>query len=336
MRHGVVLALVLLLAFSAVAPAPVAAQSDTDELAFLIARARERPSLIGPLEGELPIETGTVYLEPAGVSLRDFYARAAFTSPYPGEEHLWDVGFSFRSTSPDDDFRFILDSEGAWFFKEGVDPPIATGQLAGLATGAGGITRIDLVASGETGYIAVNGAYVATLDLTARDLAGDVAVGTGYYAEDQRAGERTPYAEFEVWSLAAAPPPAPDQGGGADGEGVEIVLHGEGEVAFDLLEEAGSGVFGLVSLRAREEQTQVEIGAFGTTGTEPVAIYEGACATLPPAPVFTLNPVDPDTLTSDTIVAASFAELTDGNHAVVIRASDDSEAILACNEIPTP
>jgi hypothetical protein len=58
-----------------------------------------------------------------------------------------------------------------------------------------------LVASGVKGYFAVNGGYFATLDLSARLVTGDVAVGSGYYNEDQLAGERTPFAGFEVWSL---------------------------------------------------------------------------------------------------------------------------------------
>jgi hypothetical protein len=183
---------------------PAAAQtSDADTLTFLIARARKHPSLHGPTVGTLAMDGQQTPLATAGVDLRDFYARAAFTTPAAGADQIWDVGFVFRraGAGSDEAFRFIVDADGAWYFKEDLQPTIAMGHVDGLARGAGGITRIDLAAIGDVGAVAINGGYVATLDLTARAVRGDVGVGTGFFTEDTIVGEQTAYAEFEVWAL---------------------------------------------------------------------------------------------------------------------------------------
>ncbi|MDQ3226651.1 MAG: hypothetical protein M3Q50_08485 [Chloroflexota bacterium] len=207
MRVLIALACCLLLMVSLLAAAPpVAAQDDDALLALLLEQAQARPSIAGPLQGELPIEIGAVNLSLADVTTRDFYAHATFTNPYPAETHLFDIGISFRRTGGDEAFRLIVDSAGGWFFKEGINPEIATGQVEGLRTGAEETNQLDLVAVGNQGYFALNGQYVATLDLTARGIAGDVGVGTGYYEEDQLDGESTPFADFEVWSLDLSSP----------------------------------------------------------------------------------------------------------------------------------
>ena len=173
---------------------------------FLVGEATSNPSIAGPLSGELAIESGTTYIEPAGVHVRDFYAYAEFTNPYPASQHLFDIGLSFRKTGRDEDFRLVIDSLGDWYFKQAGPPDTVSGEVPELRTGAGETNAIDFVASGDTGYFAVNGEFVGTLDLSARPVKGDVAVGTGYYAEDQLAGQRTPFAQFEVWSLDEALP----------------------------------------------------------------------------------------------------------------------------------
>jgi hypothetical protein len=177
---------------------------------------------------------------------------------------------------------------------------------------------------------------VATLDLSSRDVSGDVAVGAGYYAEDQLDGASTPFAEFEVWSLQAAPLPAPDGSDSADKGGAGFVLRGEGEIIFDIFEREGSELFGLAAVRARDGETEIELDAFATTGREEAGIYEGSCDALPLEPVFALDPVDVETLKSVTTVAVPFADLTDGSHAIAVRGHGRKGAILACNAIPTP
>jgi hypothetical protein len=194
--------------------APLAVAQDDDPFAdfdfqFLKAAARENPSIAGPSSGELPIEIGTTHIEPAAVDVRDFYARAQFFNPYAARRHLFDIGFAFRRSGEGEDFRLVIDSAGAWFFKQAQQPNIASGHLAGFEERAGSINEIELVASGDVGYFAVNGDYVSDLDLSARPQKGDIAIGAGFYAEDQVASGRTPYANFEVWSLDEVLPDAP-------------------------------------------------------------------------------------------------------------------------------
>ena len=200
MRHLLVL-MMFLVAMVLPGTAPAAAQSDADALDRLIDLAVQRPSIAGPLRGELPIDLDAINVQLAGVDVRDFFARATFSNPDPAGEHPWDIGFSFRHAGIDGGLNLIIDSDGTWSFKEGMQPIVASGPVPSLATGADEINHFDLVAIGSEGYFAVNGEYVATLDLSARNAGGDVAVGAAYFAKDQRNGERIPYDGFEVWSL---------------------------------------------------------------------------------------------------------------------------------------
>lgn len=183
----------------------------------------------------------------------------------------------------------------------------------------------------DAGHFAVNGQFVATLDLSARDTAGDVAVGAGYYAEDKLPGETAAYADFEVWSLDAAGKdvsltPAPGAG---------MIAWDEGWLVFDLFG-AGDRYFGVVSLTAGGEQTEVEIAAFDADGSEIVAIHPGPCGNLDPYPDFPLAPIDPGSRTSATTVSAPFEMLTTSGYAVVVFLPDAVSTILACTAIPAP
>src|SRR5215212_171381 len=178
----------ILLAVALPAAAPAAAQNDADVQNRLMELAQQRPSVAGPLSGQLPTGPGADHLQSARVEVRDFYASATFTNPDSEGEFPWDVGLSFRRTDVDD-LTLIIDSSGTWSFKQGMQPVVASGPVGTLATAPGDINAIDLVAIGSVRYFAVNGQYVATLDLSAGGARGDVAVGVAYFAEDQRAGE---------------------------------------------------------------------------------------------------------------------------------------------------
>ena len=179
-----------LLATALPAATPAAARADADVQSRLIELAQQRPSVAGPLRGELPTGLGAVRLQSARVEVRDFYATAAVINPDSAEESPWDVGISFRRTAIDE-VTLLIDSSVTWSFKLGEQPIIASGPVDRLAVGAGEINRIDLVAIGSEGYFAVNGHYVATLDLSVGGAHGDIAVGADYFAEDQRSGEFT-------------------------------------------------------------------------------------------------------------------------------------------------
>jgi len=193
-------------------------------------------------------------------------------------------------------------------------------------TEAGGRNELDLVVNGDTGYLAVNGEYVVTLDLSASTIHGDIWVSSGFFAENTLAGAITEYEDFQVWLLESSQPSS---------ESVEVVVWGNGEVIFDLPEENGSGVSGLVSLVAQGDETVVEVGTIGTTESAQPGIYAGTCDDLEPVPVFVLEPAHAETMSSVTILPVGFEELTDGGHAIAIRAgTNEGEAVLACNKIP--
>ena len=74
----------------------------------------------------------------------------------------------------------------------------------------------------------------------------------------------------------------------------------------------------------------------GVTEDQKVDIYAGTCGALEPTPLYALEPVVTDTMSSVTTLDVGFEELTNGGLAIAIRASADAgEAVLACNEIPT-
>jgi hypothetical protein len=317
--------------------------SDAEQFEALMAQAEAAPGIAGPFSGDLAMAEGGVDLYGARVNVRDFFAHATITNPYPAAEHLWDIGFSFRRTAPDNEFKLIIDSNGAWFFKEGLDPPIATGQASGLATGENETNHLDLVAVGNTGYFAVNGTFVSTLDLSARDFSGEVAVGTGFYTEDKVVGERAQFTEFEVWTIdAAAPATGADDGGGegsviddGDGEGQSsgIVAGGAEEIIFDLLREDGPGLFGIVAMSADGQQTRVQIGAFEAAGNEEIGIHSGTCVDFNETPLFRLNSVSADSLTAESVLDVALGALTDGGYVIVVRGANGGP-VVACSMIP--
>jgi hypothetical protein len=203
MRRWLALTLILV---TTLLPVGTVSAPDDDPFAdfdfqFLKGDALERSSIAGPTAGTLAIERGTTHTVPAGVAVRDFYAHAEFTNPYAGRTQLFDIGFSFRRADTGEEFRLIVDSSGAWFFKEPSQDPIASGQIDNFAARAGASNEIELAASGDDGYFAVNGKYVDRLDLSTRPMKGDVALGTGYFSEDQVDAGATPFADFEIWSL---------------------------------------------------------------------------------------------------------------------------------------
>ena len=174
MRRLLVITLFLM---ATVLPAAApAAQSDAGVQNRLIELAQKRPSVAGPLNGDLPTGPGADHLQVARVELRDFYAAAIFSNPDSKAESPWDVGISFRRNGTDD-LTLMINSSGTWSLMQGVETTIASGAIESLATGRGEINAIDLVAIDGQGYFALNGQYVATLDLTAGLSSGDIAVG---------------------------------------------------------------------------------------------------------------------------------------------------------------
>ena len=298
-------------------------------MSALVDEATASATDAGPLSGKLLLKEDEIDYVLANVNLRDFYAHAVFTNPYPASEHPWDIGMGFRDPDPrvQRALRLVVNSDGEWFLSLGPDPFRVSGQGAQVKAGAGEQNEIDLVASGDTGYLSVNGHFVTAMDLSASDVHGDIWVSSGFFEETTRAGATTEFSDFRVWFLQATE---------TGSEPVDVVVWGNGEVFFDLHEMGGSGTSGLISLVANGAGTDVEVGVVGTTEAAQIGVYSGTCDSLEPDPVAVLEPVQTETMSSVTNLQLSFDQLTDGAHAIAIRAGADKEsAVLACNEIPS-
>ena len=172
-----------------------------------LAAAQERPSIAGPLSGELTFGPDSLAVERAGVDAPDFYARAEFTNPQPARE-MWDIGIGFRDSGGEEQFRLVVDAAGSWFLKDGLGAVITGGSVVDFNTSSTGSNTIELVASGDTGYFAFNERLVSELDLSARPSGGDLFVGAGFFTEDATEEGTIPYSGFEIWSLSGLELPA--------------------------------------------------------------------------------------------------------------------------------
>jgi hypothetical protein len=172
-----------------------------------LAAAQERPSVAGPLSGELTFGPGSLGVERAGVEAPDFYARAEFANPEPARE-MWDIGIGFRDSGGEEQLRLVVDAEGTWFLKDGLGAVITGGSVVDFNTNPTGSNTIELVAAGDAGYFAFNERLVSELDLSARRDGGEVFVGAGFFTEDAAEVGTVAFSEFEIWSLADLEPQA--------------------------------------------------------------------------------------------------------------------------------
>jgi len=172
-----------------------------------LAAAQERPSIAGPLSGELRFGPDSLGVERAGVDAPDFYARAEFVNPEPARV-MWDIGIGFRDSGGEEQFRLVVDAEGSWFLKDGLGAVITGGSVVDFNTSPTGSNTIELVAAGDTGYFAFNERLVSELDLSARAEGGDLFVGAGFFTEDATEEGTIAFSGFEIWSLAGLESPA--------------------------------------------------------------------------------------------------------------------------------
>jgi hypothetical protein len=172
-----------------------------------LAAAQARPSVAGPLSGELAFGPGSLGVERAGVDAPDFYARAEFANPEPAHE-MWDIGIGFRDGGGEEQLRLVVDAAGTWFLKDGLGEVITGGSVGDFDASPAGSNTIELVAAGDEGYFAFNERLVSELDLSARAEGGDVFVGAGFFTEDAAEEGTVAYSGFEIWSLAGLDPQA--------------------------------------------------------------------------------------------------------------------------------
>ena len=172
-----------------------------------LAAAQERPSIAGPLTGELTFGPDALGVARAGVDAPDFYARAEFVNPEPARD-MWDIGIGFRDSGGEEQFRLVVDAGGSWFLKDGLGAVITGGSVVDFDTSPAGSNTIELVAAGDTGYFAFNERLVSELDLSARAEGGDLFVGAGFFTEDATEEGTIAYSGFEIWSLSGIESPA--------------------------------------------------------------------------------------------------------------------------------
>lgn len=204
---------------------PGGANNPLEVYGGLLAEAQNQPSLAGPRSGEVTFSPGELGVERLGINQADVYVRAQFAHPEPDDIELWDVGIGFRDQGADNQFRIIVDSDGRWFFKYGLDEVIAQGRVTDFEASAGGINTLEVVTKGDSGYFAFNERLVTELDLSASGSAGDVFVGSGFFDEDAKESGRLPFEDVEVWGVPAVvitpvpATPAPTRSAMLDGAG---------------------------------------------------------------------------------------------------------------------
>lgn len=184
--------------------APVMAQDDTtadgQAMRDYRAQSRLRESVFGPERGALVHDPDKIVFAPAGVNLRNVYAKVRFVVPYSGDEQLWDVGFVFRS-GRDVDWRVVIYSDETWDVRLGSGDAITGGDIANLKTGVDDFNELELAIDGDVGLLAVNAEDVGSFDVSSRGVAGDVALGTSFVESAYREGAELAYSRFQVWEL---------------------------------------------------------------------------------------------------------------------------------------
>jgi serine/threonine protein kinase len=160
----------------------------------------------GPASGNLVHEEdGMIEEYKTKVSCLNCIIQAVFINPYGGDEGYWDIGFFFRDTGSADSFRLIIFSTFDWYLNNYVASPtgikIQSGVFRGLNTGAGEQNTVTLITSGVKGYLLINNVFVSELDLSSRNEAGVISLGTGFYSDDEIAGYKTGFTDFQIWTL---------------------------------------------------------------------------------------------------------------------------------------
>ena len=144
------------------------------------------------------------------VSPRNFIAEAQFFNPTDSSTHAWDIGFFFRHTGGNNQYRLVVVSDKQWSLSNAVgstadgNPDLKTvtqGTVTNLNVSKDGTNQIELVVNDRVAYFFLNGMYVSTLDVSGRNTAGPIYVGSGFTDRALFPGCSTPYKNFIVRAL---------------------------------------------------------------------------------------------------------------------------------------
>ncbi len=137
-----------------------------------------------------------------GLSVSNFYATATFTNPTDMATRT-DMGIGFRDILDNQEYRFILQSDGAWGIAIGAGSPFVQGTVANFNAAPGASNTIEVIAQDATGVIAVNGVVVQQIDLSGNLNAGEVYIASGMLVPNVVGGRQVPYSNFSVYALPA-------------------------------------------------------------------------------------------------------------------------------------
>ena len=144
------------------------------------------------------------------VSPRNFIAEAQFFNPTDSSTHAWDIGFFFRHTGGDNQYRLVVVSDKQWSLSNAVGSTadghadlktVTQGTVTNLNVSKDGTNQIELVVNDRVAYFFLNGMYVSTLDVSERNTAGPIYVGSGFTDRALFPGCSTPYKNFIVRAL---------------------------------------------------------------------------------------------------------------------------------------
>ena len=144
------------------------------------------------------------------ISPRNFFAEAQFFNPADASTHAWDIGFFFRHTGSNNQYRLVVSSDKQWRLVNAVGTTAAgkadtktvtQGTVTNLDVSKDGTNLIGLVVNDRVAYFFLNSMYIATLDVSERNTAGPIYVGSGFTEEAKFPGCSTPYKNFIVRAL---------------------------------------------------------------------------------------------------------------------------------------
>jgi hypothetical protein len=178
-------------------------------MAILQATASARyPNLVyGPVSGSLP------HIEPdlrgnqqsfgrAFTSVSNFIVEARFYNPYSTSVHRWTAAVVFRDVNPNQNYRFVIDSDKVWrLLSLGTNPVDMSGQLDNLDISTEGSNLVRLTVQGSKLTFVVNEKQYPSLDVLQMQQPGDVSLIVGALSGDIIPGRETRFDDFTIWSL---------------------------------------------------------------------------------------------------------------------------------------
>ena len=345
-------------------PETEATTATVDEAWFAarVGEATAGASAVGPASGELVQTIGRTALLVTEADAESFYLRVRFQNPAgtaDAPKAPSDFGVSFREQSTGEHYRLVFDSSGNWFLSLGVETDVQSGTLTALATGAGAMNSLELVAAGDVGAFRLNGVLVGPLDLSALSAPGQIAIGTAFFAMNTTEGAVTRYRDLQIWSLdteTPAPTEAPATESAPEETPIEPSLNDRStptvaatpeapaaapaatvspdQVVIRLLPVGQSGVEGLAILYPEGDRTTVALTMLGASVDEVGAIHAGTCDAFDPLPSYALAIFDEAGRGSSTI-NVDLSELRRAGLVVLLhRSTAEFGTVVSCGEIP--